>query len=85
MPDGTIIWTSPRGRTYTTTPGGARFFPQLAVPTGELILPATGPPHPNRGLAMPKRKRTRAEDRAYRIEWERGLNRKRYEADPPPF
>ena len=84
-PDGTIIWTSPRGRTYTTTPGGARFFPQLAVPTGELILPATRPPHPNRGLAMPKRKRTRAEDRAYRIEWERGLNRKRYEADPPPF
>ena len=59
-PDGTIVWTSPRGRTYTTTPGGALFFPQLAVPTGELILPSTGPPHPNRGLAMPTRKRTRS-------------------------
>ena len=84
-PDGTIVWTSPGGRTYTTTPGGALFFPQLAVPTGTLTLPSTGAPHPNRGMAMPTRKRTRTQDRAYRVQWERGLNRARYAADPPPF
>jgi hypothetical protein len=39
----------------------------------------------NRELAMPKRKRTRAEDRAYRVQRERALNRARYDADPPPF
>ncbi len=85
LPDGTIVWTSPRARTYTTTPSGARFFPQLAMPTGKLVLPKSPPPGPNRELAMPKRKRTRAEDRAYRVQWERALNRARYAADPPPF
>lgn len=85
LPDGTIRWTSPRGRTYTTTPAGARFFPQLATPTGKLELPNSPPPNPNRQLAMPKRKRTRAQDRAYRVERERAQNRARYEADPPPF
>jgi hypothetical protein len=85
LPDGTIVWTSPRGRTYTTTPTGARFFPQLAMPTGTLILPNSPPPSPDRELAMPKRKRTRAQDRAYRVEYERALNRARYSADPPPF
>jgi len=34
---------------------------------------------------MPKRKRTRAQDRARRVEYERTVNRARYEADPPPF
>ena len=86
LPDGSIVWTSPSGRTYTTTPTGARFFPQLAIPTGSLVLPnSPPPPNPNRDLAMPKRKRTRAQDRAYRVEYERALNRARYEADPPPF
>ena len=36
-------------------------------------------------MAMPTRKRTRTQDRAYRVQWERGLNRARYAADPPPF
>jgi hypothetical protein len=85
LPDGTIVWTSPRGRTYTTTPTGARFFPQLAIPTETLVLPNSPPPGPHRELAMPKRRRTRAQDQAYRVEYERGLNRARYAADPPPF
>jgi len=34
---------------------------------------------------MPTRQRTRAQDRAARSEYERGLNRARYEADPPPL
>ncbi|WP_019972579.1 hypothetical protein [Mycobacterium sp. 141] len=86
LPDGTVIWTSPTGRTYTTTPRGALFFPQLATPTGELTLPKT--PRldiPARGLAMPTRRRTRAQEKAYRIETERRSNRTRYAADPPPF
>jgi hypothetical protein len=85
LPDGTIVWTSPSGRTYTTQPLGALFFPQLALPTGTLILPNSPPPGPNRELAMPTRKRTRAQDRAYRVQWERELNRARYAANPPPF
>ncbi|MBE1546682.1 hypothetical protein GGC64_000690 [Mycobacterium sp. OAS707] len=84
-PDGSIEWTSPRGRTYTTAPAGARFFPQLATPTEPLSLPNSPPPSPNRDLAMPKRRRTRTQDRQYRIDYERGLNRARYDADPPPF
>ena len=85
LADGTVIWTSPTGRTYTTKPLGASFFSQLAVPTEKLVLPRGPSPGPNRELAMPKRKRTRAEDRACRVQWERGLNRARYAADPPPF
>jgi hypothetical protein len=85
LPDGTIVWKSPRGRTYTTQPLGAQFFPPLAMPTGKLVLPNSPPSSPHRELAMPTRKRTRAEDRAYRVEWERAVNRARYEADPPPF
>jgi hypothetical protein len=85
LPDGAVIWTSPTGRTYTTRPLGALFFPQLGTPTEKLVLPNSPPPGPNRELAMPTRKRTRAQDRAHRVEWERGLNRARYAADPPPF
>jgi uncharacterized protein DUF222 len=84
-PDGTIEWTSPLGRTYTTAPAGARFFPQLAIPTGTLELPNSPPPSPSRHLAMPLRKRTRTQDRAYRVQRERAQNRARYQADPPPF
>jgi hypothetical protein len=85
LPDGTIVWTSPSGRTYRTTPAGARFFPQLGTPTGPLELPNSPPATPNRQLAMPLRRRTRAQERAYRVERERAINRARYEADPPPF
>lgn len=86
LPDGTVIWTSPSGRTYTTKPHGALFFPQLAEPTGELVLPDSRPPlAPGRGLMMPTRRRTRAQERAARIKWERGLNEARRTADPPPF
>jgi len=34
---------------------------------------------------MPTRKHTRAQDRATRIEWERGINIARDLANPPPF
>jgi hypothetical protein len=96
-PDGTIVFTSPSGRTYTTTPGGALFFPQLATPT-ETLTAETLPPEtftaavrptddspPGRTLMMPTRQRTRAAERDARIAWERGLNEARWAADPPPF
>ena len=75
LPDGTVIFTSPSGKAYTTKPGGSLFFPQLATPTGELAIPdGSGPPSANRGLMMPRRKATRAQDRAYRIALERQHN-----------
>jgi hypothetical protein len=85
LPDGTVIWRAPSGRTYTTTPLGAQVFPQLGQPGETLSLPNSPPPSPNRALAMPLRQRTRAQDRAYRIEYQRAQNHARYQADPPPF
>lgn len=84
--DGRIRWTSPSGRTYITTPGGAVFFPQMAAPTEEIDVSVRAP-NSSRGrtLMMPTRRRTRAEERAARIAWERGLNQARWDADPPPF
>ncbi|MEB3030668.1 hypothetical protein [[Mycobacterium] nativiensis] len=90
-----MIWTAPTGHTYVTEPGGALYFPQLAVPTGELDLPEWSPTG-NRGVMMPTRRRTRDQDRAYRIWLERNHNQERIAAaeqarriaaanDPPPF
>jgi hypothetical protein len=99
-PDGTVVWTSPTGHTYITKPGGSLLFPALAVATGALVLPTdTAPPGENRGLMMPARRQTRAQDRAARVSWERGINEARIAAeavrraerlaagnnDPPPF
>ena len=87
-PDGTVIWTSPTGHTYTTQPGGALFFPQFAQSTAKLELPKQLPKAGGgRGLMMPTRARTRAQERQARIDYERGLNYRRLirDADPPPF
>ena len=84
-PDGTITFTAPNGRIYTTTPGGALFFPQLATPTSDLGALRAPPPSPHHELAAPQRSRTRAQNRAYRIAHERALNRADIEANPPPF
>jgi hypothetical protein len=99
LPDGTVIWTPPTGHTYSTTPGGALFFPTPAAPTGDLEIPTpTGPRDQHRGLMMPRRKRTRTQNRHDRITAERRVNearlaeeRRKYEAwlaatyEPPPF
>ncbi|MGU3503098.1 DUF222 domain-containing protein, partial [Mycobacterium sp. C31M] len=74
-PDGTITITAPNGRVYTTKPGGSLFYPQLATPTADLGPLRAPPPRPHRELAAPKRSRTRAQSRAYRIAHERALNR----------
>ncbi|MCX2933648.1 DUF222 domain-containing protein [Mycobacterium sp. CVI_P3] len=87
LADGTVIWTSPSGRTYTTKPGGSLFFPRHFDPTEELRSPdpSARARVPGRGLMMPTRRRTRTQDREYRIRWERGLNEARATANPPPF
>ncbi len=88
MPDGTVVWTSPTGQAYTTKPDGALFFPQLAKPTGKLVLLGdASSPGPGRGLMMPTRIRIRTQDRLARINYERGLNYKRLylDVESPPF
>ena len=90
LPDGTLILTSPTGHTYTTKPGSALLFPALCKPTATLWTPGDEPmvpPSVNRGLMMPKRRRTRNESLARRIHAERKLNDE-YVAErnkPPPF
>jgi hypothetical protein len=99
LPDGTVVWTAPTGRTYSTKPGGALFFPILATPTGEAaIRKLTTEPGQYRGVMMPRRKRTRYQDHQDRVTAERAINeariaedRRQYEAwlaatyEPPPF
>jgi hypothetical protein len=93
LPDGTIVWTSLTGHTYTTYPGSKHLFPQLCEPTSTLW---TGEPPvveltPGRGAMMPKRRNTRAHNKAKAITAERKLN-DTYAAEriternkPPPF
>jgi hypothetical protein len=85
LPDGAAVWTSPTGRTYTTYPGCRSFFPQWDTDTVEL----TPPPKPegfstDRGVMMPQRKRTRAQDREARIKAERRKNNSGLPNDPDP-
>ncbi|MGO9505882.1 MAG: hypothetical protein ACLPXZ_00555 [Mycobacterium sp.] len=88
-PDGTITWTSPSGHTYTTRPGSRLLFPTLCLPTGELPTAPTAQQQSDdqRGVMMPTRKRTRQQDRAYRINAERALNADHVAErnQPPPF
>ncbi|OBH03532.1 HNH endonuclease signature motif containing protein [Mycobacterium sp. E3247] len=60
LTDGTVIWVSPAGRTYRTSPAGADLFPR----TGR---PACAPPLPAR--------RTRSQQRSARIAQARKHNR----------
>ncbi|BBZ04647.1 hypothetical protein MCHIJ_40840 [Mycolicibacterium chitae] len=82
--DGTIVWTSPTGHTYRTKPHGALLFPSLTRSTGHLDLPAAPPPKPGRGHAMPTRTMTRAQQTAYRINYERTQNAQYYALNPEP-
>jgi hypothetical protein len=87
-PDGTITWTAPSGQTYTTRPGSRLLFPTLCLPTGQLpAAPTTELPPGQRGIMMPTRRRTRQQDRAYRISAERALNAAHVaeRSQPPPF
>jgi len=77
LPDGTIILNSPSGKTYVTTPGSALLFPSLCVPTGDVRALEADPPNEycgDRNAMMPRRRRTRHQDRARRVSTERRRN-----------
>jgi hypothetical protein len=84
LPDGTIVWTAPDGHTYTTTPASRLLFPTLSHPTAPIAATGTPPPAHTAGLTMPRRRTTRTQDRARRINDERQLNRTatEYPAEP---
>jgi hypothetical protein len=73
LPGGTVIRTSPSGCTYTTLPGSRLQFPALSKPTAPVQV-ATSPVRMKTTLTMPNRQRTRAQNRAQRIDAERKLN-----------
>ncbi|MCK0175236.1 HNH endonuclease signature motif containing protein [Mycolicibacterium sp. F2034L] len=97
LTDGTVIWKSPIGQVYVTTPGSALLFPALCRPTAPIVGDASAAkPRPGgRTAMMPRRRRTRAQDRAARILTERRHHHSRhrekadhrpdYGDDPPPF
>jgi ribosomal protein L16/L10AE len=76
-PDGIVIWTSPHGQSYTTHPGSRLLFPILCQPTAPVTTRDerdTDATRPNRGLMMPRRIRTRAQNRTQAIIAERRQN-----------
>ncbi|WP_156664336.1 HNH endonuclease signature motif containing protein, partial [Mycobacterium sp. 852002-51613_SCH5001154] len=100
LPDATLILTSPAGRTYVTTPGSALLFPSLCRSVGGAPAAEVDPPFDDycaqRTAMMPKRRRTRAQDRASRVATERRNNHQARRAqragpapppddEPPPF
>ncbi|WP_328355851.1 HNH endonuclease [Mycobacterium sp. NBC_00419] len=103
LPDGTVIWRIPGGSTYITTPGSVFLFPTLVAPTPSRHQGGhreACEPGEQRGVMMPRRTRTRAQNRAHAITTERTRNhndrRTRHaailgtpppdnDADPPPF
>ncbi|TQR84655.1 DUF222 domain-containing protein [Mycobacterium hodleri] len=70
LDDGTVIWTAPDGRTHITTPGSRLLFPELSEPTATVVASGVPTAH-TAGLTMPRRKTTRAQDRASHIQRER--------------
>jgi Domain of unknown function (DUF222) len=77
LPDATLILTSPSGHTYVTTPGSALLFPSLCHSTGGIPAIEAAPPDDycgDRSAMMPKRRRTRAQNRAQHITTERRHN-----------
>ncbi len=93
QPDGTIQWTAPSGHSYTKAPGAAILFPHwnidTPIPRKRAITLINDT---DRDTKMPVRQRTRAQDRAQRINTERARNqlelaleRADNNSDPPPF
>jgi hypothetical protein len=87
LPDGTILWTAPTGHRYRTPPGSRLHFPRWDTNTpAPSTAPATSTSgSSDRGLSMPLRKRTRAQQRALAISSERARNIRLIEGNPPPF
>jgi hypothetical protein len=74
LPDGTVIWTSPAGHTYTTHPGSRLLFPTLCTPTAPVTITAMPTPSAGRDRKMPRRNKTRQQARHHNIQTERNDN-----------
>lgn len=74
--DGTITWTSPSGWVSVTHPAGAALYPFLAAPTAPVTPPPAGTrrEQPAKGVKMPRRQRTRTQQRSATITAERRAN-----------
>ncbi|MET0898503.1 MAG: hypothetical protein ABWY45_11385, partial [Mycobacterium sp.] len=85
LPDGAVIWTAPTGHSYLTEPTSILIFPDWDTTTAALP-----PPTPTKrrtsdpGPTMPKRKRTRRQDREHHIKTEREYNAAHRNRAPPP-
>ncbi|MCV7132726.1 DUF222 domain-containing protein [Mycobacterium hodleri] len=84
--DGTVIWTSPAGDRYVTHPGSAIVFPSLCAPTAPIVLDAHNEvrDQSDRTAKMPRRRRTRAHQRAHHIAAERRANHRLRTTTPTP-
>ncbi|KUH73657.1 hypothetical protein AU184_07255 [Mycolicibacterium novocastrense] len=82
-------WLSPTGQKYTTHPGSRLLFPSLCRPTAPAVIdPSVDLLDDAVGcLKMPRRRRTREQNRAAAIEAERQRNQPYADErnKPPPF
>lgn len=78
--DGTVRWTAPDGRIHTTRPGSRVLFPSLCRPTAPVMV-TVGRSAVRSGLRMPRRDRTRVDERRRRNDLERQLNAERGNRD----
>jgi hypothetical protein len=90
LPDGTVVWTSPSGRSYPTLPGSRALFPALSRPTGPVadgVAEHAEKAAARSTLMMPRRRQTRAKDRAQRVDADRKRNAEHAErrGAAPPF
>ncbi len=85
LPDGTLHLSTPTGHTYTTRPFSALLFPTWTTttdpPAGRQPTRPAPPPSPGRGSKMPRRQRTRAQNRAAYITAARQHNALQAELD----
>jgi hypothetical protein len=88
LSDGTIVWISPTGHRYTRPPGSRLHFPRwdttTPLPAG-IVTQSVTTGSPERGLTMPTRKYSRAQQTAQRLHAERQRNQRAIDEDPPPF
>jgi hypothetical protein len=61
LADGTVVWTSPSGRRYRTSPAGADLFPQLRAPA--CAAPAPNRPSRRRSARIARARRQNREQR----------------------
>jgi len=67
LDDGTVVWTAPDGRQHITTPGSRLLFPELSKSTATVVASDVPRSHTG-GLTMPRRKTTRAHERARHVQ-----------------